>query len=249
MVLKFADNRDPTSYASRLRARRHEWFRTFISDLPRPLTLLDVGGTQAVWETLGFVNQPDIQITLINVEPHATSYPNLSSIRGDARDMRQFGRHQFDVVYSNSVIEHVGDLDDMRRMAREVQRVGKSYFVQTPYRYFPIEPHFVFPFFHFLPRPLQIALVQRFHLGWSEPKPERELAEQAVDLIRLLTLNEMRALFPDAHIKKERLFGLTKSLIAYKATSAVGDLPAIEPECGRGRLARQKDEENTLTLL
>ena len=181
MVLKFADNRDPTSFASRLRARRHEWFREFISGLPRPLTLLDVGGTQAVWETLGFVNQPDIQITLINVEPHPTSYRNLSSIRGDARDMRHFRKQQFDVVYSNSVIEHVGNLDDMRRMAREVRRVGKSYFVQTPYRYFPIEPHFVFPLFHFLPRPLQIALVQRFNLGWSEPKPERELAEQAVE--------------------------------------------------------------------
>jgi 2-polyprenyl-3-methyl-5-hydroxy-6-metoxy-1,4-benzoquinol methylase len=79
--------------------------------------------------------------------------------------MRQFRDHQFDVVYSNSVIEHVGDLDDMRRMAQEIQRVGKRYFLQTPNRYFPIEPHFVFPFFQFLPRPVQISLVQKFRLG------------------------------------------------------------------------------------
>jgi SAM-dependent methyltransferase len=248
MVLKFADNRDPTSFASRLRAKRYEWFRSFIGGLPRPLTLLDVGGTEAVWETLGFVNQPDIHITLINVAPHATSYRNMASICGDARDMSQFRRHQFDVVYSNSVIEHVGDLDDMRRMAREVRRVGKYYFVQTPYRYFPIEPHFVFPLFHFLPRPLQIALVQRFNLGWSEPKPERQIAEQAIDSIRLLALNEMRALFPNALIRKERLFGLTKSLIAHNVHSADDDLPVIKSDCGRCTLAPPKDEHNSLTL-
>src|ERR1039457_2552789 len=108
MVFKFADNRDPNSLASRLRAKRHEWFRSLISNLPRPLTVLDVGGTETVWEIIGFVNQPDIQITIINIEPSETSYNNISLVVGDARDMRQFRDHQFDVVYSNSVIEHVG---------------------------------------------------------------------------------------------------------------------------------------------
>jgi 2-polyprenyl-3-methyl-5-hydroxy-6-metoxy-1,4-benzoquinol methylase len=121
-----------------------------------------------VWETIGFANQPDIQITLINVKPCETSYNNISLIVGDARDIHQFREHQFDVVYSNSVIEHVGDPTDMQRMAQEVRRVSKSYFMQTPYRYFPIEPHFVFPFFQFLPRTVQIALVQTFNLGWIE---------------------------------------------------------------------------------
>jgi hypothetical protein len=85
MALKFADNRDPDSLASRLRAKRHDWFRSLISSLPRPLTVLDVGGTETVWKTIGFVNQPDIQITLINVEPCETSYNNISSVLGDAR--------------------------------------------------------------------------------------------------------------------------------------------------------------------
>ena len=216
MVVKFADNRNPNSLASRLRAERNKWFRSLISTLPRPLTLLDVGGTETVWETIGFANQPSVQITLINLESCETSHNNISLIVGDARDMYQFREHQFDVVYSNSVIEHVGDPTDMQRMAREVRRVGKRYFMQTPNRYFPIEPHFVFPFFQFLPRTVQIALVQNFNLGWVERNPERKSAERAVDFIRLLSLKEMHELFPDAKIEKERLFGLTKSLIAYK---------------------------------
>ena len=68
MVVKFADNRNPNSLASRLRAERNKWFRSLISTLPRPLTLLDVGGTETVWETIGFANQPSVQITLINLE-------------------------------------------------------------------------------------------------------------------------------------------------------------------------------------
>jgi ubiquinone/menaquinone biosynthesis C-methylase UbiE len=216
MVLKLADNRDPNSLASRLRARRNEWFRSLISNLPKPLTVLDVGGMEAVWETIGFVNRPDIQITLLNVEPCKTSYSNISVVIGDARNMHQFRDNQFDVVYSNSVIEHVGALDDMRRMAQEIRRVGKRYFLQTPNRYFPIEPHFVFPFFQFLPRSVQIFLLQNYKLGWIGRVPERKFAEIAIDSIRLLTWNEMRSLFADAEIEREKLFGITKSLIAYK---------------------------------
>jgi 2-polyprenyl-3-methyl-5-hydroxy-6-metoxy-1,4-benzoquinol methylase len=220
MVFKFADNRNPKSLASRLRTRRHEWFRLLISNLPRPLKILDVGGTAAIWETIGFVNRFDIQISLLNIEPCEASYHNVLSLFGDARDMQQFRENEFDVVYSNSVIEHVGDLDDMRRMAQEVRRVGKNYFLQTPNRFFPMEPHFLFPLFQFLPSAVQISLVQNFRLGWVGRQVERELAKKAVESIRLLSWNEMHALFPDAKIQRETLLGLTKSLIAYKVEQA-----------------------------
>jgi hypothetical protein len=216
MVLQFADNRDPNSLASRLRSKRHEWFRSLISALPRPLTVLDVGGTETVWETIGFVDQPEIHITLVNIVPSKTAYNNISVVVGDGRDMRQYRDQQFDVVYSNSVIEHVGNFGDMQRMAREVRRVSKRYFLQTPNIYFPVEPHFVFPFFQFLPRPIQVSMVQKFSLGWIERMPDRSRAEQEVDSIRLLSWTQIRDLFPDAKIEREKLFGLTKSLIAYK---------------------------------
>ena len=213
MVAKFADNRDPHSLASRMRNRRNQRFREAIEGF-RPLNILDVGGTQAVWESIGFVGQHDIWITLLNTQPVETSYANVVTILGDARDMHEFRDRQFDVVYSNSVIEHVGGMEDMRKMAQEIQRVGKRYFVQTPNLYFPIEPHFVFPGFQFLPIPWRVYLVQRFNLGWMGGRePDRQHAEHIVRSINLLSKTQLRSLFPDADITVERFFGFTKSLI------------------------------------
>ena len=103
-----------------MRSKRNQRFRKAIEGIPRPLNILDVGGTQAVWELIGFVDQPDISITLLNIERIETSYKNVVSILGDARDMHEFLNGQFDAVYSNSVIEHVGGIEDVRKMAREI---------------------------------------------------------------------------------------------------------------------------------
>jgi len=217
-VAKFADNRDPNSLASRMRSKRAQRFRKAMEGIPRPLNILDVGGTQAVWESIGFVDQPDIWITLLNIERRETSYKNVVSILGDARNMHEFRNGQFDVVYSNSVIEHVGGMEDMRKMAREIQRVGKWYFIQTPNLYFPIEPHFVFPLFQFLPISWRIYLVLHFNLGWVRRETDRERAEREVRSINLLSKNQLRSLFPDANITAERFFGFTKSFMISSRT-------------------------------
>ena len=216
MFMKLADNSDPSSLASRLRAKRLRWFTSLLDSIPRPLSILDVGGTETIWERAGLVNRPDVSITLINIELRHAPYANVSAIVGDARDMRSFEKEQFDIVYSNSVIEHVGGLDDMRRMASEVRRVGKSYFVQTPNKYFPIEPHFHFPLYQFLPRGIKVAILQNFDLGWVKKAPDRLDASKEVDSIRLISGAELHSMFPDGEIRKETVLGLTKSLIAYK---------------------------------
>jgi SAM-dependent methyltransferase len=130
--------------------------------------------------------------------------------------MRGFHDCQFDIVYSNSVIEHVGAIDQMVRMASEVRRVGRRYFVQTPYRYFPVEPHFVFPMFQFLPLSIRTLLVQNFNLGWIARQPDRKQAANEVRSINLLSRRELQSLFPDGQMMEERLLGLTKSLIIQK---------------------------------
>ena len=73
---------------------------------------------------------------------------------GDAVDMPGISDGAFDVVFSNSVIEHVETYENQRRMAAEIRRVGRRYFVQTPNRHFPLEPHFLVPGFQLLPYPL-----------------------------------------------------------------------------------------------
>jgi len=110
-------------------------------------------------------------------------------------------------VFSNSVIEHVPQ-DLQAAFAAEISRVGQRYFVQTPNRNFPIEPHYQFPFFQFLPLRLQRALNRRFTLGWQKKGEWEE--------ITLLSARQLKRLFPDAEIHRERIFGLTKSLMAVR---------------------------------
>jgi len=210
-----ADFRSPQSLSRRLRQKRSAFFEKLIAPLVKPLRILDVGGTEDYWQALGFGERDDIWVTLLNVTACSTSTPQFLSIAGDARDLSQFKRREFDVVFSNSVIEHVGDFPDQKHMADEVQRVGKRYFVQTPNRRFPIEPHFLFPFFQFLPEPVQIYLLGHFRLGTYEVVTDRDYARELVREIRLLSLGEFRRLFPVANIYHERLLGMTKSFVAY----------------------------------
>ena len=74
MLFQFANNRDPASYASKLRLQRNQWFASLIADLPRPLSILDVGGTEKVWETVGLAGDPTVRVTLVNVEPVQTMH-------------------------------------------------------------------------------------------------------------------------------------------------------------------------------
>lgn len=203
------------AFARKMRKKRIALFRSLIASLPRPLHILDVGGEQRFWEIVGLIHE-DAQILLYNVAPASVSYPNLVPRTGDARNMREFSDKQFQIVFSNSVIEHVGSYEHQRQMAQEVQRVGERFYVQTPNRYFPLEPHFLFPFFQFLPVKLRVFLVTHFNLGWRGKIRDRQEALQAVNEIRLLTEKELKQLFPGARIYKEKLLGLTKSFIVYK---------------------------------
>jgi SAM-dependent methyltransferase len=210
-----ADSREGGSIAARLRKRRHRLFRSLVDSLPRPVRILDVGGLPSYWNTNN-APEDDVHVVLLNMVSEATSATGTTCVAGDARDMRQFADREFDVVFSNAVLEHVGDLDDQRRAAREIRRVGKRYFVQTPNRHFPIESHFLFPFVQFLPRELHVWLVAHFDLGWHKRARDRAEAVRLVSSIRLLVRAELEELFPDGTIACERLGGLTKSFMVYR---------------------------------
>ena len=212
---RLADPRDPRSLGVLLRRRRFAFFESLLTPLPRPLTILDVGGTENFWARMDFVD-PGVEIHLINLgETPAPRHPRIRSLTGDARDLGRFTDDEYDVVFSNSVIEHVGTFEDQEKMAREIVRVGKRFFVQTPNRYFPIEPHFIFPFFQFLPRRAQVALVMNLSIGWANRSPTREAALARVSSVELLTRSQLQRLFPGARLYRERVLGLTKSLTVY----------------------------------
>jgi ubiquinone/menaquinone biosynthesis C-methylase UbiE len=156
------------------------------------------------------------EIVLLNLYQNETSLPGFSSIIGDACDLKGIKDKSFDIVFSNSVIEHLFTKEQQQKMAAEVERVGKSYFIQTPNRYFPIEPHWSFPFFQFLPFSLQVLLTQHFTLGNITKTGNKEAAIALVKEVRLLSKNEFADLFTGPQIFEEKFLGLTKSFTAYK---------------------------------
>jgi hypothetical protein len=163
---------------------------------------------------MGFQGDQELEITMLNLTSGWTR-PGFRSVVGDARDMRQFADGEFDVVFSNSVIEHVGQPDAQRQMASEIKRVGKRYFVQTPNRNFPLEPHFFFPGFQFLPLSTRIWLLQHFDLGWYKKIPDYTAARNEVEPIRLLSHRDVTRLFPEGTLYNERFAGLTVSFVIY----------------------------------
>lgn len=180
--------------------------------------VLDVGG---YWYNWGYFHI-DGPIVCLNSDPAHTTQnmpDRFSYVLGDARDL-DFGDDAFEIGYSNSVIEHVGGFDDQRRFANEIQRVCRYLFVQTPSRWFVLEPHLLTPFFHYLPRWIQYRCVRWCTVwGWVT-RPSREEGAAFLDSIRLLTYREMAELFPDCEIYRERVaFFFVKSFVAIKRPS------------------------------
>lgn len=213
----FSSSDNPNSLGARFRAKRlvtfeNLFFETFGNQ--REIRILDVGGTDYFWKNSRVPNHPGVTITLLNLHLEQSSHPNIRACQGDATDMKNFENTSFDLVFSNSVIEHLYTLESQRKMADEIQRVGKHYFIQTPYKYFPIEAHFALPFAQFLPKSLVFFILTKTRLSrlkhW-EPKA----AQQYLDEIRLLDKIEMSGLFPKSTILEEKAWGMTKSLTAH----------------------------------
>ena len=168
--------------------------------------IVDVGaGRGAALERFNTTN-PIVALDLNPQSSEWLSSPNVSVVQGDGTRL-PFATAEFDIAFSNSVIEHIPP-ERQASFAAEIGRVSQRYFVQTPNRYFPIEPHYQLPLFQFLPRRVRQALNRRFTLGWQ--------ARGNWEEISLLSARDMRRLFPDAEIRRERVLGLTKSLIALR---------------------------------
>ena len=221
LLRRLADKTGRDSLASKLRRKRFRLFKELISRVDKkPLSILDVGGTLDFWKRMDFLAESGgVELTLLNIFKAESHYPHVTCVVGDGSDVKEFHDGQFDFVFSNSVIEHVGDFAVQKRMADEVRRVGNGYFVQTPNLYFPIEPHFLFPFFQFMPLGLKALLLRYFRIGWHWPTKDVQKARKTVGSVRLLRRAELAVLFPDGRIYEEKLFGLTKSFIAFRPWS------------------------------
>lgn len=213
------------SFGSRLRKKRLEPLLSMIEAAHREqgrVEILDLGGTRTYWNIVpeDRLQRNNAHVTIANLPEVDTPSDNalFSYVQADACNLDRHADQSFDIVHSNSVIEHVGDWTRMQQFAHEVRRVGRRYFVQTPSFSFPIEPHCMTPFFHWLPEPVRIRAVMHFQLGHWEKQDTVSGAVQTVQSARLLTKGMLAALFPDATVLTERLALLPKSYTAIKDT-------------------------------
>jgi ubiquinone/menaquinone biosynthesis C-methylase UbiE len=210
----FGVSTEQDSLGNKFRQKRMIFFKECLTRMQRPIKILDVGGNEDFWINSGFQHESDVKITILNLSKTKTNYPNLSSVSGDATDLSEYKDNEFDIAFSNSVIEHLYTKENQIKMANEMMRVGKKYFVQSPNKYFFMEPHYLIPYFQFFPKNLRLFILTKTKLS-RNMKWERKAAQQYLDEIRLISGREYRGLFPGGNIWKEKFFCLSKSFIAH----------------------------------
>jgi hypothetical protein len=176
------------------------------------MRVVDIGGTANSWRA---APARPLHVTLVNITAIEAPDDWCTAVQADASELPDhIAGQQFDLVYSNSVIEHVGGHAPRMRMAQTIASLAPHHWVQTPYRYFPIEPHWLFPGFQFLP----VAVRSRISRTWTMGHIRSDDASAVADVqgVELLSKTEMRAYFPESELYCERFLGLTKSLVAVK---------------------------------
>jgi Methyltransferase domain len=212
-MIRFARQTLYQLHRSRFRRKRMELFLDTFRPLPET-TVLDSGGTPFDW----YLVDCEARITLLNLG--AARYreyeaENMFFVEGDATTLPYTDR-TFDIGFSNSVIEHLSTYENQAKFAREIKRVCNKLWVQTPARAFPVEPHLVTPFVHYLPKRWQRHLLRNFTLWGLVTRPSSQDIEEYLREVRLLSYREMRNLFPDCEVRKERFLFLTKAYIAIR---------------------------------
>lgn len=177
--------------------------------------MIDLGGTPRSWQ---MAPVRPLEVICVNTDPgEAVSVddPPVRSVVGDACDLPAGLRaERFDLVYSNSVLEHVGGHWRRAAFAEAVRTLSERHWVQTPYRYFPLEPHFLFPALQHLPVHIRAGVVRCWPFGHYGAVNRRDDAVASVLAVELLSVADMEHYFPDSELERERVAGLTKSLIA-----------------------------------
>ena len=208
------NHKDSVSY--RLRKKRFEFFSEFCSKLKKPVKILDLGGSDYHWRNSRFRDNKNFHITIVNTElQNIKDISNMSFIKKDVRDLDYFDDIEFDLVYSNSLFEHINNFEEQKKLAGEIQRIGKHYFIQTPNYYFPLEPHFLFPFFQFMPESIRTKLIMKYDLGWFKKQVDESKARELASSVRLLRKSELKKMFPGGKIFTEKYLLLNKSFIIY----------------------------------
>lgn len=176
------------------------------------MPILDLGGSAGWWKE-DFPS--DIDVAIVNIDDDLKQDVIRSGFRfyqADGRDL-PFDDKKFHLTFSNSVIEHVGDLNDQARFAKEAMRCGQKLYLQTPNKWFPVEPHLMTAFIHWLPNKITRRLLRYCSVWGLVARPSQQQIDDFLNSTRLMTRDEVKQLFPNAEIREEKFLGMTKSFI------------------------------------
>jgi hypothetical protein len=194
---------------------RRKRFANILRKAPNLLSqsVLDVGGSVHFWDKLG-IDPKSFDLTILNIALDGQSTDIRGTIRDDIIVLYDgltipWPDQSFDWVICNSVIEHVPSLK-RTHFSSEIKRVGKHYWIQTPAYVFPVEPHFVLPILHWLPRHFGRRIAGWGLWGLLRRRTRSEI-DRYFDEVVLLTLKEFHSLFPRAEVITERFLGIPKS--------------------------------------
>ena len=177
--------------------------------------VLDVGGGLAFWEMARRQGLAVPNVTVVNLSSPPPELPRgLTWVVGDACSL-PFADRSFDVAFSNSVVEHLGGAGKQAEFAWEIQRVARGYFVQTPHRSFPVEPHLMTPFLHWLPLAVRRLLLRNFTVWGLITRPSPAECASYLLNVRLFNRRELEALLPASDVRVERFLLWPKSLLAF----------------------------------
>ena len=180
-------------------------------------SVLDVGGRPFIWNLLKeHYGVAPKRLVLLNT-PSETLLPVSDDYTIKIADGCElpYEDGSFDLVFSNSVIEHVGKTEEMAQFSRECDRVGNNIYIQTPNRWFPVDAHLGVAFIHWLPRPIykKLSFISlRYPFTVNNPA-EKKNFDLEFETTRLLTHSQIRQLFPQKRIVAEKVLGLVKSYV------------------------------------
>lgn len=224
LIHALQDNSNPNSLVSRFRRARSRRIVTLIEAIHAEkgsVSIIDLGGEASYWQLfdIALLKRCKVHITLVNPGGVDDVWDNelFTVVDDDATRLAQYADHSFDLVHSNSVIEHVGDWVRMEAFAGECRRLAPRYYVQTPYYGFPVEPHFSSLFFHWRSEQSRARALMRRPHGFSQKATDIGAAMRDVQHARLLDKAQFRFLYPDGTHHFEKIGPLTKSLIVVRS--------------------------------
>ena len=217
LLRRLAATHTDGSFSNTRRSQRFAAFEKLFDELPksdeRPARILDIGGTNSFLELRGWAGRPDVQIVLVNIEAEPVEHANIEPRVGDATNLSEFPDGSFDVVFSNSVIEHLETSSGRRRWRRRCggwrrstgcrRRTSGSRSAALP------DAGLALAAGHGSRRHAAAA-----SLGWRGPCPDPVEATELVREVRLMRGGELRRMFPAAALRRERIGPFVKSFVA-----------------------------------